>query len=327
METVTRNSSRKTKKAKPVVDVPKSAGDEGRIGAFIDKNRTAVTKFMESQFDGVGKKEVDEVLRECAECSVLTRSPKQGGCWEEDTQIIEDALKICQPVKLAAVPDDDLEEEEPEEEVDEVDDVEDEDDEEPEDEESEDEEIEDLDLEEDEIEEPVVGDEEEVEEDVSDEDEEQSNPVVASQEAPLKKPTKEAKSKSGTKTTKAKATKKTQSKEDKTVKASKKAQPSKAQTKAMKSHEILTTTRFSADSLKDLKGLDLWLGTARLLKIEGKIFCQVQDMPEVIGHLYDVHNGKAKLEESGFTGKGEKSYKKRRLTNILGAIKAHLGIT
>lgn len=326
METVTRNSSRKTKKAKPVVDVPKSAGDEGRIGAFIEKNRAAVTKFMEAQFDGVGKKEVDEVLRECAECSVLTRSPKQGGCWEEDTQIIEDALKICQTVKLAAVPDDDLEEEEEPEEIEEVDDGEDDEESEDEDE-SEDEEIEDLDLEEDEIEEPVEDEEEPEEEDVSDDDESDEEPVVASQPEPRKKPTKEATKAKGTKTQKAKATKTTQAKEDKTTKASKKAQPSKAQTKAMKSHEILTTTRFSADSLKDLKGLDLWLGTARLLKIEGKIFCQVQDMPEVIGHLYDVHNGKAKLEETGFTGKGEKSYKKRRLMNILGAIKAHLGLT
>ena len=314
METVTRNSSRKTKKTKPVVDVPKGGGDESRITEFMDQNRVSVTKFMKGEFDGVGKREIDEVLRECAECSVLTRSPKQGGCWEENTEVIEDALALCQKVKAAPVDDD---QEEPEE-VEEIEDLEDESGEEPgeEDGPEEVEEIDDL--------EGEVEDDEEEKDEVNEEADEDVEPVQAS---PRKKETKKAAKKTGTKTTKIAAKKKTQTKPDKKASEVKKTKPAKVEKKAVTSHSILTMSRFSEESLKDLKGLDLWLGTARLLKIQNKIRCQVQDMPEVVGHLFDVHNGKVKLIETAIDGKGEKSYGKRRLMNILGSIKAHLGLT
>ena len=330
MDKITRNASRTSdKKPKPIVDVPKSDGSEDKISQFIELNRAAVTKFMDKQFEGIGKKEISEVLRECAECSVLTRSPKSGGCWGSETDIIEDALKVCKP--LATKPVDDEEDDEELEDIESDDEIEEDDEEEADEDEEDSDGDEDQDETEEEGEESDLDDSEDdahADEDEEVEDDEEEEAVKPVQKSPrkteTKKPAKVAKTKTTTKTTKS-AKAKTVETKDKKAKKTQTESSVTIKTGNDKIDKILNTNSFSEEDLKGLKGLELWIGAARYLKLKSKLRCQLQDMPEVIGHLYDVHRGKAKLNESGFQGKGVKSYRKKRMLNFLGAIKELIG--
>ena len=57
------------------------------------------------------------------------------------------------------------------------------------------------------------------------------------------------------------------------------------------------------------------------MKREKKIWIQAQDIPAVVGTLYNVHLGKENLPEEGLPGLGEKSYGKRRCVKMLAEIK------
>src|SRR5574343_108780 len=84
------------------------------------------------------------------------------------------------------------------------------------------------------------------------------------------------------------------------------------------------TPSVSADQIKKLKGKEQWFAAARLLKSQKKLWIQTQDIPEVIGHIYDVAQGKAKLKEEGFDGKGEKVYRKNRILGFKETIEGFL---
>lgn len=299
METITRNPSKKsnarkmaaktTTKAKaeaPVVDVPNS--QQKQINEYVKTNQQKIADYMTQHFDEVGADEVALITREAAECAILKRSPKKGSVWGDDVTIIEDVIKHVSGPTVATV--------EPEEEIEPpVEDVE------PEEEDGEQEESE-----------PVAESGE-----VEDQEEEPTPKTLASEPS---SPAKKSKTKSKAKPMKAAAQKKATATKPKAVE-SKKAAKEKPASKAEKTDR---TPAVSADQIKKLKGKEQWFATARLLKSQKKIWIQTQDIPEVIGHIYDVAQGKAKLKEEGFDGKGEKVYRKNRILGFKETIEGFL---
>lgn len=290
METVSRVPSRKTNARKlaaraeqPVVDVPKAATSDSKIKTFIAENGKTIRAYVKENFDGVEDNDVTAIVRECAECVVLTRSPKKGGPWGDDTAIIEDILKSAG-----------VSTEMDESEEDEAEDVED------------------------------IHASDDARSDDEAEEEEPEVKAEAPQEKPRTKAV-ETKAKKEPKTTKAKSTA-TQTKAAKPTKAQpkatapKKKAKEKSPAKTSKSKEKKATKAVSVEVLKTFSGKKQWMEAARFLKSQKKIWIQAQDMEEVIGHLFDVNSGKAKLKEEGFDGKGEKSYRKQRLQKISNAI-------
>lgn len=146
-------------------------------------------------------------------------------------------------------------------------------------------------------------------------------PAEKKTQAPLKKKAK-SQPKKATTTKKAatakKTVKKTASKKTTTKKkVTKKATSKKAAKKVAKK----PTTTTSEVDVKSLKGVKQWEGVALNLKHQKKIWIQAQDIPAVMGALYKVHQGKAKLPEEGLPGLGEKSYGKRRCVKMLTLVK------
>lgn len=78
------------------------------------------------------------------------------------------------------------------------------------------------------------------------------------------------------------------------------------------------------ESLKKLKGRERWFAAVEMLRKSSDIRIQAQDIEEVMGHLYEVSIGKAKLKEDGFEGKGEKSYRRARILGFKVKVEALL---
>lgn len=310
METVTRNAGRKSNarkraaaataapkepkapkaaivKTAPVVDVPNS--QQKQISEFIKANKQKVADYMAKHFDEVSEADVETITKEVAECVLLNRSPKAGGVWGTEVDIVEGVITAVAGPKVATV----------------------------------------------DPKEPLVDSEPEVEEEEADGEQEESEPTESAAEAEVETPSEDQKSlasepSSDAKTakTKAKAKKMTSAAKKTAAPAKAKAEPTKKPTKAKaKSNAEEKTDRtpaVSADQIKKLKGKEQWLATARLLKAKKKLWIQAQDIPEVIGHLYDVSIGKAKLKEDGFDGKGEKVYRRNRILGFKESIEGYL---
>jgi len=316
METVQRNASKRkaaatNKSESAVIDVP---SDESKVNEFIAANRSRITEFMNQNFEGINAKDIEDVARETAECIVYERTPKVGGVWGSDTSIIEDAIKHVRGPSVATV--------DPEEPLVDA-------------------QAADADAANDPETDDVGADVEkagpEVEEPQSDEigegaaqqadaapveiakPETQSNSRTqetkpeSKKAASTKKPMARAKPTSKAKTSAPKKQAKAKVKADDKKKVVKAQTNSKKETKAR-------TEPVSVESLKTLKGREQWIAAAKILKSKKKIWIQAQDIPDVVGHLFDVSNGKAKLNEKGFEGKGEKSYRKNRMLAIKEAI-------
>ena len=270
MQTVTRQPSKRSKKppvikeaktvgskkkatAKPVVDVPKNSGADQAIAAFVKANKPSVKSYLENEFEGVTATLVNSVTKECAECSILKRSPKKSKLWTPD--IIEEVLKnACKPVKAAAK-------------------------------------------------------------------KAAPQPLKKKAKAPAKKAKTAAKPATKKKTVKKAAKKAASTKKVTKKKVAKKAASKKATKKVVKKASKASTLTVSVDEIKKMKGVKQWEAVALNLKHQKKIWIQAQDIPAVMGALYKVHTGKAKLPEEGLPGKGEKSYGKRRCVKMLTQVK------
>lgn len=268
METTTRTPNRKSsarklaaKANKPVIDVP--AVDEKKVEVFIKNHGKTITDYMTANFDEISEDDINGVIREAAECTLLKRSPKVGGAWGSDTSIIEDVLKAIGPVLPVIEAQDEEQELKP---------------------------IESQDL------------------------EEKIDTTKPKMFKTKSKPA--AKAKAEKKTAEKKQSKTTEKKVATKKEAKAKAEPKKADKKSIKAASV--------DSIKSLKGKDQWLAAARHLKGQKKIWIQTQDIPEVIGHVYDVSVGKAKLKEEGFDGKGEKVYRRNRILGFKTEIESFL---
>lgn len=308
METITRNPSKKTNarkmaakattKAKaeaPVVDVPNS--QQKQINEYVKTNQQKIADYMTQHFDEVGADEVALITREAAECAILKRSPKKGSVWGDDVTIIEDVIKHVAGPTVAVVEPTEVDHGEPPV----GDDIESHHGDAPEEEDGEQEESE-----------PVAESDE-----IEDQEEEPTPKALASEPS---SPAKKSKTKSKTKPVKTASQKKATPTKPKAVDTKKAAKEKPAST-APKSDR---TPSVSADQIKKLKGKEQWFAAARLLKSQKKLWIQTQDIPEVIGHIYDVAQGKAKLKEEGFDGKGEKVYRKNRILGFKETIEGFL---
>lgn len=97
--------------------------------------------------------------------------------------------------------------------------------------------------------------------------------------------------------------------------------------RSVKKAEAPATTKKPAtdlEALKKLKGRERWFAAVEMLRKTADIRIQAQDMEEVMGHLYEVSIGKAKLKEEGFEGKGEKSYRRARILGFKTKVEALL---
>ena len=301
METVTRNPAKKNNARKmaakgkpktkevPMVDVPNSS--QKQINEFVKLNEDKVATYMTQNFDEIGADEIALISREVAECVILKRSPKKGGVWGDDLSIIEDVIKHVSGPKIAVV--------NPDDEVVGIDAA-------PEDEDGEQEESEAADSE---GEEEVAQPEEPTPSTLASEP---SSPAKQSKTKSKAKPVKTSPQKTAT-PAKAKAPEK-----KKPTKA--KAAPKTSEKKESKPR----TPAVSVDAIKKLKGKEQWFTAARYLKGQKKLWIQAQDIPEVIGHVYDVSQGKAKLNEEGFDGKGEKVYRRNRVLGFKETIESFL---
>lgn len=306
METVTRNPSRKSNARKmaakgtakvkaeaPVVDVPNSK--QKQIAEFVKVNKQKIADYMTQNFDDISDDDVTAITKEAAECSVLKRSPKAGGVWADDVSIIEDVIKHVAGPTVAVVEPEEPEPEDPEEDEESVDESEEE---------------EDGEQEESEPDEPAA--------EASDAQPEEPTPSSLASEP--SSPAKKSKTKSKAKPIKSATQKKATPAKPK-AEETKKAAKQKADSKKEKS---VRTPAVSADKIKTLKGKEQWLAAAKVLKGQKKLWIQAQDIPEVIGHIYDVSQGKAKLKEEGFDGKGEKVYRKNRILGFKETIETFL---
>lgn len=96
----------------------------------------------------------------------------------------------------------------------------------------------------------------------------------------------------------------------------------KAEAPAINKTKTNKATPLDLAALKKLKGREQWFAANEMLRSSKDIRIQAQDVEEVIGHLYEVSIGKAKLKEDGFEGKGEKSYRKARILGFKRKIEA-----
>lgn len=319
METVTRNAGRKSNarkraaavnskekteaapkskpkvetKTAPVVDVPNS--QQKQINEHIKANKQKVADYMAKHFDEVSEADVEVIAREVAECVILNRSPKAGGVWGSEVDIVEGVITAVQGPKVATVdPAEPLADAGPDKGVhsDEHDQGEP-----------------DGEQEESEAAESAA----EIEDAPADQDEKAlaSEPSSDAKTAPTKSKDKKVTS----------ATKKTAAPTKAKAEPTKKPTKAKAKSKADSSDR---TPAVSADQIKKLKGKEQWFAAARLLKSQKKLWIQAQDIPDVIGHLYEVSIGKAKLKEEGFEGKGEKVYRRNRILGFKESIEGFL---
>ena len=87
----------------PVVDVPTAIDDNLKISRFISENREAVKKYCKDQFGSDDKLTIDAVVRECAECVINKRTPRNDKLWANDASIIEEIIKkACKPITETA---------------------------------------------------------------------------------------------------------------------------------------------------------------------------------------------------------------------------------
>lgn len=259
-------------KTSPVVDVPNS--QQKQITEFIQANKQKVADYMAKNFDEVSEADVETIAREVAECVVLKRSPKAGGVWGSEVDIVEGVITAVVGPKVATL----------------------------------------------DPEEPLVAATEDVEDGKQEEsiaDEPTSAPVDPQpQEPPPSSLASEPSSSAKKEATKSKTTKVKTAAKKTAAPAKPKAEPKKKPTKAKAASKADTsdrTPKVSVDSIKKLKGKEQWFAAAKVLKQQKKLWIQTQDMPDVIGHLYEVSIGKAKLKEDGFEGKGEKVYRRNRI--------------
>lgn len=158
-----------------------------------------------------------------------------------------------------------------------------------------------------------------IEEEIKAPAKEKAEPVAAateeSEEIEIEAPKKKAKP-----TSKTSAKKGVKEKPKKDAKPATKKAATKKEIKAVEG----TAPTVTPEYIKSLKGKDQWFAAARYLKGKKKIWIQTQDIPEVIGHLFAVSQGKEKLNEEGFKGKGEKAYRRNRILGFKDTIEAFL---